>query len=251
MIDPLPLTRDGATPFEALLLSAGRSDAVTSQSRARIHFGLGLGGGALAATAIATSLKATAVKSAILSTGSAALVGAVGAAALLFSVNGFLRARALDSAAQSQQPVVAAPRVAPAPPPPLEMVPAVPPQPIADTIEPKPAVTKSNAREVAGSAAPAASLTHELNAIEGARRALSRRDHALALRLLDGYAARFPQQSLRSEATLLRIETLAASGSVDAAHQLGKSFLAKHPNGPYARRVRSLLAEPAAVNHER
>lgn len=241
MIDPLPLTRDGATPFETLLLSAGRSDAVSSQSRARIHFGLGLGGGALAATGIAASLKATAVKSALVSTGGAALVGAVGAAALLFGVNGFFGARTVESSAPSQPAVVAAPRVASAPT--QALAPRTPAPPIAEANEPKPSVTKPNAREVAASPAPGASLTQELNAIEDARRALSRRDHALALRLLDGYAARFPQQSLRSEATLLRIETLAASGSVDAAHQLGKSFLAKHPNGPYARRVRSLLAD--------
>ena len=252
MIDPLPLTQDGATPFETLLLSAGRSDALSSHGRARIHFGLGLGGGALATSAIASSLKATAAtaaKSALLSSGSAAVVGAVGAVALLFGAQRFLAPPAADLEARSPRPVVVEARqVVPARP--LQIVAPAPAQPIAEAIEPKLAVTKPNARSAAGGAIAGASLANELNAIEDARRAMARREYSLGLRLLDDYAQRFPQQSLRSEATLLRIETLAASGSTDAAHQLGKSFLANHPNGPYARRVRSLLSDsvPATKN---
>ena len=46
-----------------------------------------------------------------------------------------------------------------------------------------------------------------------------------------------------AEATVLRIEALAASGEKQAAARLGKAFLARDPNGPYARRVRSLIGE--------
>ena len=243
MIDPLPLTQAGATPFETLLLSAGRSDALSSQSRARIQFGLGLGGGALVGSVIATGLKATAAKSSLLSGGSTAVISAVGAVALFFGARNLLEARPAEVEPRSQPSFVAdPPRLSSAPAVQLDAPAAAPP--ITERSEPKLPVGKPNARAVL----PGNSLANELDAIEDARRALSRREYALSLRLLDEYAQRFPKRTLRSEATLLRIETLAASGAMDAAHQLGKVFLANHPNGPYARRVRSLLSDAATAN---
>jgi hypothetical protein len=244
MIDPLPLTQDGATPFEVLLISAGRSDAVSAQSRARIHLGLGLSGGVLAAAATNAALKATAAKSVLSSSGSIAVIGAVSALALLFGARSLLRTDATEVEPRSPQPVSAEERRF-APAPSVHVVaPAVEPN-IAEASEPKFAEAKPSAR------LPSASLADELRAIEEARSASARHEHALALRLLDGYAQRFPKQSLRSEATLLRIESLAASGATDAARELGKSFLTKHPNGPYARRVRSLLSDAAPTASHR
>jgi hypothetical protein len=43
------------------------------------------------------------------------------------------------------------------------------------------------------------------------------------------------------EATVLRIEALAASGNQEAARKAGRAFLARHPKGPYAQRVSSLI----------
>lgn len=244
MMDPLPLTQDGATPFETLLLSAGRTDALSSQSRARIHLGLGLGSGMLAASAIATGLKANAVRS-VLSFGSAAWISGVGALALFFGAHAFIDVRSTKMETRPQ-PVVAQPARAAAPALPVRVATPQGESPSVDAIESRRAEAKPSVRSL-----PGASLAAELRAIEDARRALTRREHAHALRVLDEYAKTFPKQSLGTEATLLRIETLAASGATEAAHQLGTSFLAKHPNGPYARRVRSLLADAAPTVGER
>ena len=65
------------------------------------------------------------------------------------------------------------------------------------------------------------------------------------LRLLDAYQTRFPRRSLGTEATVLRIETLTKRGDRAQAARLGRDFLARNADGPYARRVRSLLGEPA------
>jgi hypothetical protein len=247
MIDPLPLTQDGATPFEVLLISAGRSDALSAQSRGRIHLGLGLGGGVLAAAATTTALKATAAKSVLSSsvlssTGTVAAIGAVSALALFLGAQSLLRTYTADLDARSQQRVsVEERRIAPSPS--LQLVaPAAEEPPIAEA---KLAEARPSTR------LPGASLADELRLIEEARSATARHEHALALRLLDAYAQRFPKQSLRSEATLLRIESLAASGATDAARQLGRTFLTRHPNGPYARRVRSLLSDAAPTATDR
>ena len=88
-----------------------------------------------------------------------------------------------------------------------------------------------------------ASLTQELGALEQARRAFLARDYTQALRLLDDYSRRFPKKQLASEATVLRIESLAARGDHDAAARVGHDFLQSHPNGPYAQRVRSVIGD--------
>ena len=46
---------------------------------------------------------------------------------------------------------------------------------------------------------------------------------------------------------MLRIETLVARGDQAGASRLGKAFLKRAPNSPYARRVRSLIGETAAA----
>jgi hypothetical protein len=90
-------------------------------------------------------------------------------------------------------------------------------------------------------------LPLELQAIDEARGALARGDHALASRLLDRYSTRFPKPRLGAEATMLRIETRVAGGDRAGASRLGKAFLKRAPNSPYARRVRSLIGESATA----
>jgi hypothetical protein len=86
-------------------------------------------------------------------------------------------------------------------------------------------------------------LAQELRALEAARRALVQGDPRRSLALLDEYAGKFSKPRLTAEATVLRIEALSASGETTRAHKLGKDFLARHANGPYERRVRSLIGE--------
>jgi Tfp pilus assembly protein PilF len=111
--------------------------------------------------------------------------------------------------------------------------------------EPKPA-SEQPGKDVAPRRAHSAALdkktlADELAAVELARRALARKDPAQCLRLLDEYSRRFSPRRLDAEAIMLRIEALSASGDRATAQRLGQSFLAKHPQGPYARRVRSLI----------
>jgi hypothetical protein len=237
MPDPLPLIEEGVSPFETELLRAGRSDSLSSRSRNRIMAGLGIGGSLLAATSVASGLKATTAKSFLSTLGLGATVGAVGALAVWAGV---LREPPSvvphePRAKVAQQPVPT--KLSQAPETPVTEEPALAPE----ASEPKQA-TKLPA-PVRGATA-SDSLALELAAIEQARDALGRRDYAQALSLLDDYTRRFSKRHLNSEATVLRIETLSAKGDREAAARLGKSFLAGHPNGPYARRVRSLVGDP-------
>jgi hypothetical protein len=87
-------------------------------------------------------------------------------------------------------------------------------------------------------------LANELGVIDSARADLSSNRARGALQKLDDYAERYPKGRLGSEARLLRIQALLALGERDAAVRLGKAALERSPNGPYARRIRSLIGEP-------
>jgi len=94
-----------------------------------------------------------------------------------------------------------------------------------------------------GATTTADSLTRELALIDAARRAVARGDGSGALRQLDTYSRRYPKGALRTEASVLRIEALIAKGDRAGAKRLGNAFLLRSPNGPYARRIRSLLGK--------
>jgi hypothetical protein len=227
------------SPFETELLRAGRRDALPARSRQRILTGLGIGGGIIAASTIVSGVKATTAKGFMSTLGVGASVGAIGALAVWAGVTVLAPNPEPPPAAKvTVSKPVARNVTAPAPvteSTAVEELPLAPREP-----EPK-SVTKPAQR---GSATPADSLALELAVIEEARNALGRRDYATALRQLDEYNRRFSKRHLNSEAMVLRIETLAAKGDRDAAVRLGKSFLAGQPNGPYARRVRSLVGDP-------
>lgn len=76
------------------------------------------------------------------------------------------------------------------------------------------------------------SLGEQLAQIKRARAALRAGDHARALRLLDAYRAQPGGAELAAEASLLRIETLAASGQRDAAARAARKFASDYPNSP-------------------
>ena len=111
-------------------------------------------------------------------------------------------------------------------------------------IEAAPPVVAAPERPTRPLPAEAANLTEELSLLEDARRALSAKDYGLALKTLDAYSRRFPRRKMGSEATVLRIETLAAKGDDAAAGEIGRAFLRAQPRSPYAKRVRSLIGEP-------
>jgi hypothetical protein len=232
MSDPERLMNRGATSFEERLLRAGRGDAMSERSRRVIASSLGVGSmlwaGGLAA-AVQKAGKGWLASSALRWGGVALLSGA----ALWAGIAAWKQ-----PAEQPVPPPVVTPKFNPAP---ALSEPANEPQ----LAEPTP-VSEEPGKEVAPRRAHSAALdkrtlADELAAVELARRALARKDPAQCLRLLDEYSRRFSPRRLDAEAIMLRIEALSASGDRATAQRLGQSFLAKHPQGPYARRVRSLI----------
>jgi hypothetical protein len=231
-MDPERLINE-STDFERELLRAGRSDAMSAESRRVILGALGVGGSLVAAGTIAAGVKASSGKGLLTALGitGAGAIGAVGVWA------------GLTLTEPAQVPI---PKLQPSPEP-RALVIETKPAPVTPPVE----VVTPDSREPPSKDAPAPRapstvsdpLSLELSAIESARSALARRDYARALRLLDEHRKRFPKARLMAEATVLRIEALAASGEKQAAARIGKAFLARDPNGPYARRVRSLLGE--------
>ena len=224
MTDPQRLLDDGASDFEARLLRAGRGDAPSPRGRRKILVGLGLGG-ILTTTAVTTGANAS-IKGWLTAAGG----GTLSALAIWTGVEVWDANKAAPSA---PAPLVAvnapAPVRAQVSPPPAEVAP--------------PAVVAPE-RPARPLPAEAANLTEELSLLEDARRALSAKDYGLALKTLDAYSRRFPRRKMGSEATVLRIETLAAKGDDAAAGEIGRAFLRAQPRSPYAKRVRSLIGEP-------
>lgn len=84
----------------------------------------------------------------------------------------------------------------------------------------------------------------ELEALARVRRALSARESARALALLDEFARRFPASRVAEEAAVLRIETLRALGRSGEAQALGQKFLRERPSSVYGAKVSALTATP-------
>jgi hypothetical protein len=95
----------------------------------------------------------------------------------------------------------------------------------------------------APSSLPAPSLASELTVLDEARAAVAARNGKAALSALDRYRAAFPRGVFTAESTVLRIEALLESGNRREATAVAESFLRADPAGPYAKRVRELLAK--------
>jgi outer membrane protein assembly factor BamD (BamD/ComL family) len=95
---------------------------------------------------------------------------------------------------------------------------------------------------VATTAAALPSSDDELTLLHRAKQQLSADDAAAALATLDSHAHAFPRGRLTDEAAVLRIEALAASGDAISARRAATRFLERHPDSPYAQRVRSATA---------
>jgi TolA-binding protein len=237
MSDPTRLLELGADEFEASLLRAGRSDAMPAQSRRQILAGIGIGG-LLGASTVASGVRAAAK-----GWFAKATLGVASALTIWAGV----RATHPSPPATEAAPVAVAPRAparnaAPRPAAAPAEEPAAAPEPAAAERSKAPAVNVPRS----ALASNEASLRQELGAIEQARRAFLAHDYTQSLRLLDEYTRKFPKRQLGSEATVLRIEALAARGDRDTASRIGHDFLQSHPNGPYAQRVRSVIGDGTA-----
>lgn len=86
-------------------------------------------------------------------------------------------------------------------------------------------------------------LAAEVAILDSAQNAVTAREPARALGLLDQYARDFPDGTLRPEAEVLRIEALFSQGSISEAVTAGRNFLQAHPTSTHANRVRRHLAD--------
>lgn len=236
MSDPRRLLDEGSSGFESKLLRAGRKDAPAPHNRKRIAAALGVGS-VFAASTVATGASATGKTWFGFATAGVlrATAGVVAGAAAIYG-----GAQALSPEAEPPPKPLASQVRAVSSPAPKDVAPEVAPAP-----EPVETSGSSSRRPVASN--PADTLSEELALLDQARRALGKRDYESALARLDDYARRFPKRHLSSEATVLRIETLVKSGDGAQATRLGKAFLARQPNGPYAKRVSSLIGDTRAA----
>jgi outer membrane protein assembly factor BamD (BamD/ComL family) len=77
--------------------------------------------------------------------------------------------------------------------------------------------------------------------LDEARTALAHGDASGALAFLGRHDREYPRGFLGSEAEVLRIQALFAQGQKEQARRRAEALLAREPNGPQAKRVRSLL----------
>jgi hypothetical protein len=117
---------------------------------------------------------------------------------------------------------------------------------IALTAAPNPAPSTKPA-PIFSAAPPAhsaqASLSDELGALKRASSALNAGDTSGALSALDQYDHVLKGTKMRSEATLLRIETLSRAGQAGAASELAQRFVAQNPESPLVDRARSFVQQ--------
>lgn len=245
------LLEHGANEFEARILASGLRDGPTAMNRRRIIAGLGI--------ALPTTLAASVA---------AGPLGWIERARQLawskWGLGGALSAISVYTGVQLVEPAP------PAPTPPAPIARAVgvpePREPAAETesvasAEPIPEVSAPAAPAKAEPAVPARgarsavadgrSLGEESAMLESARRALVGGDARRALRVLDEHSRTFRKPRLPTEARVLRIEALLASGDRARAVELGKRFLARQANGPYERRVRSLIGDASDGSKQR
>ena len=96
------------------------------------------------------------------------------------------------------------------------------------------------ARETAPMAVSDAKLRDEIRILDRARAALRMRSAQQALQELRQYFESHPRGMLEPEAAVLRIEALRENGDRVQAAAASREFLARHPDGPLADRVRRL-----------
>lgn len=264
MNEPERILSGGGDEFEAMLLRAAKDDGPEPGAKLRTLAALGIATAvAGTATAAASAAAGTSGKAAL--AGGAAATAATGAKVGLAATLGkWIVLGALGgglviggvSAATTPEParlveplpfprsvevaaIAAAPR-SEAPTPaaaPAAAEPAAPSEPARAVASPRPAESAPETK--------VDPLAAELAALDRAREALGAGSATQALSALDAHDRQFPNGPLGPEALMLRIQALAAAGRHGEAARLGDTYLAAHPTGPYARRVRTLLGREA------
>lgn len=239
------------------LIASARDDAPSAASRARIAGAIGVGVAATVATTTATAATTTttAAKLAGISlwtkvAGVAIVTLAVGGTAVAISQSdppapvtapsAFVSKPSYDSARARHDEI----------PPPVAVPPVAEPEidvaPLASAAAS--AVTAVGAVRTAPSTPPteietASPLAREIRSIELARSALGSGYPSLALKALDNHDREFPNGPMKTEADVLRVDALVASGDNAGAKRLATQLLARDPAGAHARHLKSVIGE--------
>lgn len=225
---------DSGTAFERSLLSSSYDEVPAKDLDRRVL-------AAMAGVPLANAASASALARWLSPKSVFAGVVAVGLGAIV--VGAMLRRE--PSPAPSSPPVQPAPlAAAPSPPPvvaddPREVVMT----PDALPNAPKPSAAKASTTTPSPAPVASASIAREIELLDQVKAKLGDGTPSEAARALDAYDQEFPAGTLRPEATVLRIRTLLLSGDRAGAEKVGNAFLARHPNGVFAKRVRALLEE--------
>jgi TolA-binding protein len=238
MSDPKRLLDGGGNELEVALLKSARQDGPSAGARQRALVALGIGTGAavLSAKATAAAGATAAARGTTLSLLKWVGIGVLGGAATVGI------AQTVTTAAPHET-VPIAPASVSVREMPRAAAPVTALQPSASA--PTPAASAPIRMFVPAVDPPVESarptLADEVAALDRAREAVAAGQPARALSVLDDYGRRFPGGTLAQEATVLRIEALAASGDKAGASRLGQGFLEKNPGSPHAARIRTLI----------
>jgi hypothetical protein len=237
MNDLKPILDGSPTDFEARLLGSVRLDVPPLGGKARVFAAVSVAP-ASAAAATAHTPVPIGVLGKWLALG--ALAGSVTTASVVA-----VRFMAAHSAAVAPATEITTTHLDRTLPRPASVVVPPPSVEVAPLAEP---VTRmrANARAVPVPSTPRASepsLSNEVAALDGARRALEGNAAERALGALDEYARTTSRPRLGPEATVLRIEALLALGRRSEARSVGERFLVANPSSTHAPRVRSLLGD--------
>jgi hypothetical protein len=223
---------DESTGLDRAILESALDDSPSPARRRRVVAAVTAAGATAATTTAAAATGGVAVWKIVV--GIAALTGLGVGASILHA-----------QLANAPATVVVLPTssvvVTPSAPPTISIASEI--APIADppaVVPPKPVIKKP----VPPAEATAPSIGREIALIDDARKSIAAGDGASALIALDQYAVECRGGALALEATVLRIEAVAATGDRDRAAVLAQKFLNDHPGTAYEARVRRHLPNP-------
>jgi hypothetical protein len=235
MKDPMRLLASDATDFERLVLRAARCEQPSPINRRRMRRALILAeiglltAGFKAAASVSNHWFVVAVVAGV-------LAGKASSSADAFSpVNPV--ANVVTVTTQAPEPPVL-PQVEPAPTADTASVPVEALEPAKDD-----APVKLATRSIPP--AKTSDLREEIRLLDQARSQIRSGSAAQALTTLRQYRSLFPRGAFLQEASVLRIEALAASGNRTLAASEAKRFLAHHPRSPHVERLERLIGAPA------
>jgi len=234
-------SEEGATAAELSLLEVSRREQAPPQARTRTLGALGLAVAVGTATGTAVATTSRSGVGLLLKVVGVSLLGGGLVVTGLAMHRAHLAATATTTAKQVRTAAnTSVPVKIPAASVSTDSVPPATSDPDAEPATAPAAQSSASPRPTRPEAA-AGRLSREVAALERAHQALAAQDPSSALHLLDRYRAEFPSGALGSEATVLRVQALLASGNRAAAQTLADAYSSAHPDSPYARRIQAIL----------